>query len=306
MKLDGVSAFVTVVNTGSISEAARHMRLSKSAVSERLSELERALDANLIQRNSRQLALTEDGAAFLERAKRIVAEAEEAAQDLARRRGEVAGPLRIACPRGLADTHMAAAIFSFMERYPDITATVDADDRMVDAAGGFDAIVRIAGAELPKLAQQTITISRRYLVAAPSYLARFGKPATIEDLTQHKAIHYMERNPDDWNFRVGNDLVVARVEPRLRVSSCYAMRDAAIAGLGIASLPTFHCADGVKSGALEILDVGADDDITPITLAYQNGVRPSAKLTALIDHLKRAFGNPPYWDEGLALPGVHA
>src|SRR3954468_5651852 len=75
MKLDGVSAFVTVATTGSISEAARHLRLSKSAVSERLSELERALDANLIQRNSRQLALTEDGAAFLERAKRIVAEA---------------------------------------------------------------------------------------------------------------------------------------------------------------------------------------------------------------------------------------
>jgi hypothetical protein len=58
----------------------------------------------------------------------------------------------------------------------------------------------------------------------------------------------------------------------------------------------------VKSGALEILDVGVDDDVTPITLAYQNGVRPSAKLTALIDHLKRAFGNPPYWDEGLPLP----
>jgi DNA-binding transcriptional LysR family regulator len=246
--------------------------------------------------------LTEDGAAFLERAKRIVAEANDAANELARRRGEVAGPLRIACPRGLADTHLAAAIFSFMERYPGVSATVDADDRMADAAGGFDAIIRISNAELPKLALETITISRRYLVAAPSYLAQFGRPESIEDLASHKAIHYMERNPDDWSFRVGNDLVVARVEPRLRVSSCLAMRDAAVAGLGIASLPTFHCADGLKSGALEILDVGADDDITPITLAYQNGVRPSAKLAALIEHLKRAFGNPPYWDTGLVLP----
>src|SRR5690349_22241155 len=217
MKLDGVAAFVTVVNTGSISEAARHLRLSKSAVSERLSELERALDANLIQRNSRQLALTEDGMAFLERAKRIVAEAAEAASELARRRGEVAGPLRIACPRGLADMHLAAAIFSFLERYPDVTATVDADDRMVEAASGFDAIIRISGAELPKLALEQITISRRYLVASPTYLAQFGRPQSIEDLPKHKAIHYMERNPDDWSFRVGNDLVVARVEPRLRV-----------------------------------------------------------------------------------------
>ncbi len=301
MKLDGVAAFVTVASTGSISEAARQLRLSKSAVSERLTELERALDANLIQRNSRQLTLTEDGVAFLERAKRIVAEAAEATNDLAHRRGEVSGPLRIACPRGFADTHLAAAIFSFMERYPEVTATVDADDRLVDAASGFDAIIRISGAELPKLALETITISRRHLVAAPSYLARHGRPESVADLERHQAIHYMERNPDDWSFRVGNDLVVARVAPRLRVSSCLAMRDAAVAGLGIASLPTFHCHEGVRSGALEILDVGVDDDITPITLAYQNGVRPSAKLTALIDHLRRAFGNPPYWDDGLRL-----
>ena len=96
MKLEGVSAFVAIANTGSISEAARHLRLSKSAVSERLTELERALDANLLHRNSRQLSLTEDGAAFLERAKRIIGEAAEAANELASRRGEVAGPLRIA------------------------------------------------------------------------------------------------------------------------------------------------------------------------------------------------------------------
>jgi DNA-binding transcriptional LysR family regulator len=301
MKLDGVAAFVTVAKTGSISEAARQLRLSKSAVSERLTELERALDANLIQRNSRQFVLTEDGTAFLERAKRIVAETEEAANELARRRGEIAGPLRIACPRGFADTHLSAAIFSFMERYPDIAATVDADDRFVDAAGGFDAIIRISGAELPKLALETLTISRRFLVAAPSYLAQFGRPERVEDLVKHKAIHYMERNPDDWSFRRGNDLVVARVEPRLRVTSCLAMRDAAVGGLGIASLPTFHCSEGIRSGALEILDLGQDEDITPISLAYQNGVKPSAKLTALIDHLKRALGNPPYWDEGLPI-----
>lgn len=306
MKLDGVVAFVTVATTGSISEAARHLRLSKSAVSERLTELERALDANLIQRNSRQLALTEDGNAFLERARRIIAEATEATNDLSRRRSEVTGPLRIACPRGLADTHLAAAIFSFMERFPEVSVIVDADDRMVDAAAGFDAVIRISGAELPKLALETLTISRRYLVAAPSYLAQFGRPRSVEDLAKHRAIHYMERNPDDWSFRVGNDLIVARVEPRLRVSSCLSMRDAAVAGLGIASLPTFHCADGVRSGALEILDVGVDEDITPITLAYQNGVRPSAKLTALIDHLKRAFGNPPYWDKGLPLARASA
>ncbi len=299
MKLDGIAAFIAVVEAGSINEAARRLRLSKSAVSERLTELERALGANLIQRNSRQLALTEDGLAFLQRAKRIVAEADAAAAELAHRRGEIAGPLRISAPRGFGDTHLGPALYTFMERYPEVSVTADYDDRIGDAAGGYDAAIRIAQGEMPKLVTQTLTVSRRTLVASPTYLAHFGRPRTIEDLPQHRAIHYMERNPDDWSFKSGNDLLVARVVPRLRITSCLAMRDAAIAGLGIASLPTFHSHQAIRSGALEVIDIGADPDVTPITIAYQNDTRPSAKLTALIEHLKRAFGNPPYWDEDL-------
>lgn len=299
MTLDGLAAFIAVASAGSISEAARQLRLSKSAVSERLSELERALGANLLQRNSRQLALTADGSAFLERAQRIVAEADRAAEELAQRRGVISGPLRIAAPRGFGDLHLGPALYSFMERYPEVTVTAELDDRIGDAAGGYDAIVRIAPGEMPKMPTQTLTISRRTLVAAPSYLARFGRPQTIDDLAHHKAIHYMDRNPDDWSFRSGSESLVARVTPRLRVTSCLAMRDAAIAGLGIASLPTFHSHEAIRSGALEIIDIGVDPDLTPISIAYQNGAPPAAKLSALIDHLKRAFGDPPYWDVGI-------
>ncbi|WP_129775934.1 LysR family transcriptional regulator [Peristeroidobacter soli] len=301
MKLDGVAAFIAVADTGSVNEAARRLRLSKSAVSERLTELERALGAHLIQRNSRQLALTEDGLAFLQRAKRIIAEADAAAAELAHRRGEITGPLRISAPRGFGDTHLGPALHTFMERYPEVSVIADYDDRIGDAAGGYDAVIRIAQGEMPKLVTQTLTVSRRTLVASPSYLAQYGRPGTIEDLAQHQAIHYMERHPDDWSFRSGTDLLVARVAPRLRITSCLAMRDAAIAGLGIASLPTFHSHQAIKSGALEILDIGADPDVTPIVIAHQNDMRPSAKLTALIEHLKLAFGNPPYWDDGLPL-----
>ncbi len=177
MKLDGLAAFVTVANTGFISEAARHLRLSKSAVSERLTELERTLGANLVQRNSRQLALTEDGLAFLERAKRIVSEADQAANELAQRRGEIAGKLRIAGPRGFGDLHLGPALYSLMERYPDVSITADFDDRIGDAASGYDAVVRIAPGEMPTMPTQTLTLSRCALVAAPSYLARFGRPA---------------------------------------------------------------------------------------------------------------------------------
>jgi len=304
MTLDGLVAFVTVANTGSISEAARQLRLSKSAVSERLTELERAVGTNLLHRNSRQLALTEDGVAFLERAKRIVAEAGQAAEELAQRRGEVAGPLRIAAPRGFGDTHLGPALYSFMERFPDVSITAEFDDRVGDVAAGYDAIIRIAPGDLPKMPVQILSTSRRTLVAAPAYLARFGRPHTIEDLAQHKAIHYMERNPDDWSFKSGNELIVARVAPRLRVTSCLAMRDAAIEGLGIASLPTFHSHLALRTGALEIIDLGLDADVTPISLAYQNGAPPTARLVALIEHLKLTFGDPPYWDADIPVSMV--
>jgi DNA-binding transcriptional LysR family regulator len=302
MKLDGIIAFVTVADCASINEAARQLRLSKSTVSERLTELEHALGTRLLHRNSRQFALTEDGAALLERARRIVAETEEAKEDLARRRGEVSGPLRIAVPRAFGDLHLGPILYDFMARYPDVTVTADFDDRISDLGSAFDAIVRIAPADLPKLATETLTVSRRALVAAPAYLDRYGRPANVGQLGQHKAIHYMDRGPDDWSFRAEIERVVARVEPRLRVTSCYAMRDAAIAGLGIAWLPTFHSYQAIKAGTLEMLDIGVDPDVTPITIAYHQGMGPAAKLRAMIDHLKLAFGNPPYWDEGLVLP----
>ncbi|HEU4484787.1 MAG TPA: LysR family transcriptional regulator [Povalibacter sp.] len=300
MKLDGIVAFIAVAEGGSINEAARQLRLSKSAVSERLTELERGLGTHLLQRNSRQLALTEDGAAFLLRARRIAAEAHEAADELAHRRGEMSGPLRIAAPRGFGDGPLGPALYSFMERHPGITVTAEFDDRVGDAAGGHDAMIRIAGGEMPKLATQVLTISRRTLVAAPSYLSQFGRPRCVDDLANHRAIHYMERAPDDWTFRSANETMIARVAPRLRVTSCTAMRDAAIAGLGIAALPTFHSHGALRRGALEIIDIGADPDITPIVIAYRNGIRPSAKLSALIEHLQQTFGNPPYWDEALS------
>jgi DNA-binding transcriptional LysR family regulator len=255
-----------------------------------------------LQRTSRQFALTEDGQAFLERAKRIVAEAEQARSDLAERRGEVTGPLRIAAPRGFGDTHLGPALYSFMACFPGVSITAELDDRLGESQAGYDAIIRIAPGDLPKMPSQTLTISRRTLVAAPAYLAQFGRPRTVEDLAEHHAIHYMERSPDDWSFKRGTEAVVARVAPRLRVTSCLAMRDATIAGLGIASLPTFHSWEALRSGALEIIDLGLDEDLTPITLAHP-GETPSAKLRALIDHLKRAFGDPPYWDDPSSHPG---
>src|SRR4051812_38745283 len=116
MKLDGIIAFVTVADCGSINEAARQLRVSKSTVSERLSELEHSLGTRLLSRNSRQNGLTDDGTVFLERARRIVAETNAAKEDMARRRGDISGPLRIAVPRAFGDLHLGPILYAFMDR----------------------------------------------------------------------------------------------------------------------------------------------------------------------------------------------
>ncbi len=114
MKLDGIAAFVAIAEGGSISEAARRLRLSKSVVSERLAELERSLGASLVHRTTRKLTLTEDGAAFLERAARIVRDVEEASAEMTERRGTLSGPLRISAPVTFGRLHLGPALYPFL------------------------------------------------------------------------------------------------------------------------------------------------------------------------------------------------
>jgi DNA-binding transcriptional LysR family regulator len=171
MKLEGIATFVTVAESGSLSEAARRLRVSRSVVSERLVELERSLGANLLQRSTRKLSLTEDGAAFLARAARIVRDVQEAAADLAERRGQLSGPLRIAAPVTFGRMHLGPALYPFLAKYPDIQLTLELDDRRVDATSdGFDAVIRHGPIGDTYLVSWQLAASRRVLVAAPAGL----------------------------------------------------------------------------------------------------------------------------------------
>lgn len=303
MKLDGVVAFVAVAETGSISDAARRLRLAKSVVSERLAELERSLGATLIHRTTRKLALTPDGLSFLERARRISGEAADAADELAARRGVMSGPLRINAPYSLTNMHLGPALYSFLAKHPDINLTLELEDRFVDpSAAGFDAVFRIAPELDTHIPVQPITTSRRVLVASPAYIAANGAPRSLAELEQHRAVHFTDRSPDDWVFHDGARSIAARVAPNVRINGCESVRDAVIAGMGVGFLPTFICGPALKSGALVAIDVGMQPDINHIFAVLPGDFRPKAKLRALIDHVRDAFGSPPYWEAGLDLP----
>jgi DNA-binding transcriptional LysR family regulator len=297
LRIEGIAAFVAVAEAGSISEAARRLRLSKSVVSERLAEMEKTLGATLLHRTTRKLTLTEDGVAFLERASRIVHEVREAAADLAKRRGTLAGPLRIAAPVTFGRMHLGPALYPFLADHPEIELTLDLDDRRVDASSdGYDAIIRHGLIADSRLVAWKLAPSRRLLVASPDYLARNGTPASLADLGDHRGIFYTNRGVADWRFQGQDGAVVIRGKLALGINNGDVCRDAAIAGLGIALLPAFVAGPAVNSGHLVEINVGSRPEAEFIFMAHPEGRNPSAKLRAIADHLKKTFGDPPYWD----------
>lgn len=304
MKLEGIAVFVAISEAGSISEAARRLRLSKSVVSERLADLERVLGARLLHRTTRQLSLTEDGSAFLERARRIMADVDGAAADMAERRGAMVGPLRISAPVTFGRMHLGPALYPFLAAHPEIELTLDLDDRQVDASsGGFDAVIRNGPIGDSRLMAWKLAPSRRVLCASPAYIARHGAPGSIEELAGHRGIFYTNRGVADWRFpRIagsgnGEDAIVVRGRLGLGLNNGDMIRDAAISGLGIALLPMFIAGPAIKTGQLVPVDIGMHPENEFIFMAHPDGRHPAAKLRALADHIRKVFGSPPYWED---------
>jgi DNA-binding transcriptional LysR family regulator len=297
MKLDGVATFVAVAEAGSISEAARRLNLSKSVVSERLAELEKTLGAVLLHRTTRKLSLTEDGTAFLERAQRITRDVEAAMEELAERRGELVGPLRISAPVTFGRLHLGPAIYPFLQQHPRIELTLELDDRRIDAAAeGVDAVVRNGAIADSRLMAWRLAPSQRLLVASPGYLAAHGTPKTLAELERHRGVFYTNRGAADWTFATQQGMVSVRGAIGLRVNNGDMIRDATVAGLGIALMPSFIAGPDIKAG--ELMQIRLDVKPLPewLYMAHPEGRQPAAKLRALADCLRQAFDDPPYWD----------
>ena len=297
LKLDGISSFVAIAEVGSISAAARRLGLSKSVVSERLAELEHGLGAPLFHRTTRKLSLTEDGAAFLERAVRIVREVDDAAAEVSERRGMLTGPMRLSAGVTFGRLHLGPALYPFLAKNPGISLTLELDDQRVDAsAAGFDAVIRHGTIEDTRLVAWTLATSRRCLVASPKYLKRHGRPKSLADLERHRAVYYLNRGVADWRFlNVRSDEFV-RPAAALRVNNGDMMLDATLAGLGLALLPTFIAGAALRAGSLVNVGFGQAAAQEFVYVAHPEGRRASAKLRALVDCLREAFGEPPYWD----------
>jgi DNA-binding transcriptional LysR family regulator len=188
-------------------------------------------------------------------------------------------------------------LYPFLAANPDLQLTLDLDDRKVDvAAEGYDAVLRHGPVEETRLVVWRLAASRRVLAASATYLDRKGRPENLEALRRHDGIFYSNRGAADWRFLTRAGPVAVRPRTILAVNNGDLMRDAAAAGLGIAMLPMFIAGPELRAGRLQAIDLDAAPEEEWIYVAHPDGRRASAKLRALVEHLRRAFGSPPYWE----------
>jgi DNA-binding transcriptional LysR family regulator len=291
-RLSEMEAFVTVIDQGGFTDAAKKLGLSKSAVSKHVSSLEARLAVRLLNRTTRRVNPTELGLAYYDKARAVLSDAADADDMVTAMQSAPKGSLRVSVPVTFGVGHVSAAVADFLNEWPDVDVHLVLDDRNVElVAEGFDLAIRIGTLADSSLKARKLTEARRVLAASPDYLARAGTPRTLEDLTSHQLLHYTNLatgnfwrltspSGEERQFRVGG---------RITANNGDALLKAAEAGLGIINSPTFiTCASMATGRLVEVLPDRAPD-MLGIWAVHPEGRFTQPKLRALIDFLVERF-----------------
>jgi len=290
---EGLAVFAKVAELRSFALAAEELELSKATVSKAVARLEKKLGARLLNRTSRRLALTDAGHSMLDRASRILAEGEAAESEAHAQSATPRGLVRLAVPMSFGLREVAPLIPQFLAIYPEVSVDLHLSDAVVDLIGaGFDAALRIAALPDSSLRARRLRDMRRYLVGAPSYLKRHGRPAHPRDLMRHACLCYAYLpTPDVWRFvNAAGEEIQVRPSGPLRANNADALAPALFAGLGLAVQPDFVVGDAVARGRLEV--VMPEWSAPPIALHLvmpPGGPRP-ARVEAIAEFLAQRLG----------------
>jgi DNA-binding transcriptional LysR family regulator len=290
---EGLAVFAKVAELRSFALAAEELELSKATVSKAVARLEKKLGARLLNRTSRRLALTDAGHRMLDRAGRILAEGEAAESEAHAQSATPRGLVRLAVPMSFGLREVAPLIPQFLAIYPEVSVDLHLSDAVVDLIGaGFDAALRIAALPDSSLRARRLRDMRRYLVGAPGYLKRHGRPAHPRDLMRHACLCYAYLpTPDVWRFvNAAGEEIQVRPSGPLRANNADALAPALFAGLGLAVQPDFVVGDAVARGRLEV--VMPEWSAPPIALHLvmpPGGPRP-ARVEAIAEFLAQRLG----------------
>ncbi len=290
-QLGAMRTFVEIVDQGSLSAASRRLQVSLPVVVRTLAALERRLGVRLLNRTTRRIHLTEAGAEFYQRCKRIAAEVEEAEQAVSEQRRTPSGTLVVNAPVLFGRLHVSPLIGTFLERYSQLVVELTLSDRNVDIIeDGVDVAVRIGHLPDSSLAATQLGLTQRVLVASPAYLRRAGTPKAPEDLSKHNCLRFTGLTPGRaWHFvRAGREVDV-QVSGNFASNSGDAVIETALQGRGIACVLSYQVTDHVASGKLRLLLQEFAPPPVPIHAVFAHPKLVSAKVRAFVDHLKHSF-----------------
>jgi DNA-binding transcriptional LysR family regulator len=295
-----ISTFVDVVSKGSLSAAARAEGIAPAMIGRRLDALEARLGVKLLQRTTRKLALTNEGAAFLEDCQRILAELEEAESAVAERSARATGHLMISAPAGFGRQHVAPLLPSFLAEHRDVEATLNLNDRVVDLIGeGVDVAIRIASLSDSNLVSVKLADNERVLVATPGYLKRYGEPKTLADLSKHNCLAISsEGSQRGWTFRDNGKIVTIKVSGNMGCNDGQVLHEWALAGKGLAWRSMWEVGSEIESGQLQtVLNQYAAPGNDIYAVFAQRRHLP-LRIRTFVDFLRHTYAQPDYWRGG--------
>ena len=299
-RLTEMEAFATVVDQGGFTDAARKLGISKSAVSKHVSALEARLGARLLNRTTRRVSPTEIGLAYYDRARRVLNDAGEADALVSAMQSAPSGLLRMSVATDFGVNLLSPIVGDFLREYPEITLNMVLCNRYVELISeGFDLAIRIGELEDSTLRARKITETVKRMVGAPSYFQAHGRPLKIDDLTGHQLLHYSNQPSGNvWKITApSGEKRQVRGSGLVTVNDGQSLLNAAIAGLGIAYLPSFLYADAMRTGLVQDAIPDLPKDVLGIYAVYPPGRFTQPKVRAFIDFLAARFAGkgPEDW-----------
>jgi len=297
-RLKQMEAFVGAVEAGSLARAALGIGITPAMLGRRIDALERRLGVKLLHRTTRHLAVTEEGAVFVEHCKRMLGEISVAEDLISSGRHTAVGHLRVTAPAGFGRRHVAPHAPAFLAAHPQVQASFDLTDRVVDIVReGFDLGVRIGGVHEPDLVSTRLARNRRVVCASPAYLARHGTPRTLDDLAQHECLTFTPSvgQTVSWTFLHRDRVTAVPVRGRLDCNDGELLHRWAREGLGLAWRSTWEIQAELARGELvTALDEFALPDYD-IRAVHPRQAHVPAKVRFFVEHLQQVFAAPRYW-----------
>lgn len=291
-RLAAMQTYVTVIETGSFSAAARQVRVGQPAVSKTIAQLEERLGVTLLSRSSRRLSATDAGRVYYERAKQAIAEVDEAEFAAKGAGAGLVGRLRVSAPITFTRLKLVPKLGRFLAQHPNLDLELILDDRNVDLIGeGIDIALRMGRlAESGLVARKLADIQRR-VVGTPEYFARAGVPESPRDLERHEAVIYTPQGGGpDWTFAKNGAEENVALRGRLRTTAAEAVREAVLANLGLAVASDAMLGLELESGTVR--EVLSDWRLPSIDLwaIFPSGRRVSAKARSFLTFVEKELG----------------